>query len=440
MMRRKAGAEGEKNNPLIAACRALPILRAHYSIHGKKIMTNHSSKPIEKTVLAYSGGLDTSIILRWLQEVYGCEVVTFTADLGQGEELETARAKAETLGVKEIFIEDLREEFVRDYVYPMFRANALYEGVYLLGTSIARPLIAKRQIEIAHQVGADAVAHGATGKGNDQVRFEIGYYALDPDIHIIAPWREWDMDSREDLVRYAERHQLEIPRDKRGAPPYSTDSNLLHISYEGKALEDPWVGPDEAMFTRSVAPEVAPDAPTLVEINFEAGDAVAVDSEALTPAALLTRLNELAGANGIGRVDVVENRFVGMKSRGVYETPGGTILLHAHRAIESLCLDSGASHLKDELMPRYAELIYNGFWFSPEREMIQAAIDESQKSVTGAVRLKLYKGNVIVEGRKSPTSLYSEDHATFEADTVYDQRDAEGFIKLNALRLRLRNK
>ena len=440
MMKRKAGAEGEKNNPLIAACRALPILRAHYSIHGKKIMTNNSSKPIEKTVLAYSGGLDTSIILRWLQEVYGCEVVTFTADLGQGEELEPARAKAETLGVKEIFIEDLREEFVRDYVYPMFRANALYEGVYLLGTSIARPLIAKRQIEIAHQVGADAVAHGATGKGNDQVRFEIGYYALDPDIHIIAPWREWNMDSREDLVRYAERHQLEIPRDKLGAPPYSTDSNLLHISYEGKALEDPWVGPDEAMFTRSVAPEAAPDAPTLVEINFEAGDAVAVDREALSPAALLTRLNELAGANGIGRVDVVENRFVGMKSRGVYETPGGTILLHAHRAIESLCLDSGASHLKDELMPRYAELIYNGFWFSPEREMIQAAIDESQKSVTGAVRLKLYKGNVIVEGRKSPTSLYSEDHATFEADTVYDQRDAEGFIKLNALRLRLRNK
>ena len=403
-------------------------------------MNNDTEKPIKKTVLAYSGGLDTSIILRWLQEVYRCEVVTFTADLGQGEELESARAKAEALGVTEIFIEDLREEFVRDYVYPMFRANALYEGVYLLGTSIARPLIAKRQIEIARQVGADAVAHGATGKGNDQVRFEIGYYALDPEIRIIAPWREWDMASREDLVRYAERHRLDIPLDKRGAAPYSTDANLLHISYEGKALEDPWVGPNEEMFTRSVAPELAPDKPTLVEIDFEAGDAVAVDGEALSPAALLTCLNELAGTNGIGRVDIVENRFVGMKSRGVYETPGGTILLLAHRAIESLCLDRGASHLKDELMPRYAELIYNGFWFSPEREMIQAAIDESQKLVTGAVRLKLYKGNVIVEGRKSPTSLYSEDHATFEADTVYDQRDAEGFIKLNALRLRLRNK
>lgn len=403
-------------------------------------MTKDSSKPIKKTVLAYSGGLDTSIILRWLQETYGCEVVTFTADLGQGDELEPARAKAEALGVQEIFIEDLREEFVRDYVFPMFRANALYEGVYLLGTSIARPLIAKRQIEIAHQVSADAVAHGATGKGNDQVRFEIGYYALDPEIRIIAPWREWDLDSREDLVRYAERHQLEIPRDKRGAPPYSTDANLLHISYEGKALEDPWISPDEEMFTRSVAPEEAPDIPTVVKVDFEAGDPVAIDGEALTPATLLTRLNELAGANGIGRVDVVENRFVGMKSRGVYETPGGTILLHAHRAIESLCLDRGASHLKDELMPRYAELIYNGFWFSPEREMIQAAIDESQKTVTGSVRLKLFKGNVITEGRKSPTSLYSEGHATFEADTVYDQRDAEGFIKLNALRLRLRSK
>ena len=403
-------------------------------------MTDTSKPQVKKCVLAYSGGLDTSIILRWLQEQYGCEVVTFTADLGQGEELEPARVKAEALGVKEIFIDDLREEFVRDYVFPMFRANTLYEGVYLLGTSIARPLIAKRQIEIAHQVGADAVAHGATGKGNDQVRFEIGYYALDPEIRIIAPWREWDLASREDLVAYAERHQLEIPRDKRGAPPYSTDANLLHISYEGKALEDPWIGPDEEMFTRSVAPEAALDTPTIVEIDFAAGDAVAVDGEVLSPAALLTRLNELAGANGIGRIDIVENRFVGMKSRGVYETPGGTILLHAHRAIESLCLDRGASHLKDELMPRYAELIYNGFWFSPEREMIQAAVDESQKSVEGTVRLKLYKGNVIVEGRKSPTSLYSEDHATFEADTVYDQRDAEGFIKLNALRLRLRNK
>ena len=403
-------------------------------------MTNNSGKPIKKTVLAYSGGLDTSIILKWLQERYGCEVVTFTADLGQGEELEAARTKAEAMGVTEIFIEDLREEFVRDYVFPMFRANALYEGHYLLGTSIARPLIAKRQIEIAHQVGADAVAHGATGKGNDQVRFELGYYAFDPDIRIIAPWREWDLTSREDLVRYAEKHQIEIPRDKRGAAPYSIDANLLHISYEGKALEDPWVGPDEEMFTRSVAPEAAPDTPCRVEIGFAGGDAMALDGEALTPAALLTRLNELAGANGIGRIDIVENRFVGMKWRGVYETPGGTVLLQAHRAIESLCLDRGAAHLKDELMPRYAELIYNGFWFSPEREMIQAAIDDSQKTVEGTVRLKLYKGGVTVEGRKSPTSLYSEDHATFEADTVYDQRDAEGFIKLNALRLRLRNK
>ncbi len=403
-------------------------------------MTKSSDKPIKKVVLAYSGGLDTSIILRWLQETYGCEVVTFTADLGQGEELTPVRAKAESLGVTEIFIEDLREEFVRDYVFPMFRANALYEGQYLLGTSIARPLIAKRQIEIAHQVGADAVSHGATGKGNDQVRFELGYYARDPDIRIIAPWREWDLTSREDLVRYAERHQIPIPRDKRGAPPYSTDANLLHISYEGKALEDPWVGPDEDMFTRSVAPEAAPDTPQLVEVGFKAGDAVAVDGEALSPAALLTRLNEMAGAHGIGRIDIVENRFVGMKSRGVYETPGGTILLQAHRAIESLCLDRGAAHLKDELMPRYAELIYNGFWFSPEREMIQAAIDISQKTVEGTVRLKLYKGAIQVEGRKSPTSLYSEDHATFEADTVYDQRDAEGFIKLNALRLRLRSK
>ena len=403
-------------------------------------MNQTSQKPVKKVVLAYSGGLDTSIILRWLQETYGCEVVTFTADLGQGEELAPVRAKAESLGVTEIFIEDLREEFVRDYVFPMFRANAVYEGLYLLGTSIARPLIAKRQIEIAHQVGADAVSHGATGKGNDQVRFELGYYARDADIRIIAPWREWDLASREDLVRYAERHQIPIPRDKRGAPPYSTDANLLHISYEGKALEDPWVGPDEDMFTRSVSPENAPDTPQMVEIDFAAGDPVAVDGEALSPADLLTRLNELAGAHGIGRIDIVENRFVGMKSRGVYETPGGTILLQAHRAIESLCLDRGAAHLKDELMPRYAELIYNGFWFAPEREMIQAAIDESQKTVEGTVRLKLYKGGIHVEGRKSPTSLYSEDHATFEADTVYDQRDAEGFIKLNALRLRLRSK
>ena len=394
-------------------------------------------EPPKKVVLAYSGGLDTSVILRWLQETYGCEVVTFTADIGQGEELEPARAKAEALGVRDIRIEDLRETFVRDYVFPMFRANAIYEGVYLLGTSIARPLIARRQIEIARETGADAVAHGATGKGNDQVRFELGYYAHDPGIRVIAPWREWDIDSREALVEYAERHQIPIPRDKRGEPPYSTDANLLHISYEGKALEDPWVGPDESMFSRSVSPQAAPDRPTTIEIEFEAGDAAAVDGAALSPAALLERLNELGGANGIGRVDLVENRFVGMKSRGVYETPGGTILIAAHRAMESLTLDRAAAHLKDELMPRYAELVYNGFWFAPERRMLQAAIDESQRGVTGTVRLALYKGSVMVEGRKAPTSLYSAEHATFEADSVYDQRDAEGFIKLNALRLRL---
>jgi len=388
-------------------------------------------------VLAYSGGLDTSVILRWLQESYDCEVVTFTADLGQGEELEPARKKAEAAGVKEIFIDDLREEFVRDYVFPMFRANALYEGVYLLGTSIARPLIAKRQIEIAHQTGADAVSHGATGKGNDQVRFELGYYALDPHIKVIAPWREWDLDSRTKLLDYAQKHQIPIASDKAGEPPYSTDANLLHISYEGKALEDPWVEPDESMFTRTVAPEAAPDTAQYVEVAFENGDAVAVDGAALSPAALLTRLNELGGAHGIGRLDLVENRYVGMKSRGVYETPGGTILIAAHRGIESITLDRGAAHLKDELMPRYAELVYNGFWFSPEREMIQAAIDQSQKYVIGRVRLKLYKGSVSVVGRQSPNSLYSLDHVTFEHDTVYDQRDAEGFIKLNALRLRL---
>jgi argininosuccinate synthase len=395
---------------------------------------------IKKVVLAYSGGLDTSVILKWLQESFECEVVTFTADLGQGEEVEPARAKAEMMGIKEIFIDDLREEFVRDYVFPMFRANALYEGVYLLGTSIARPLIAKRQIEIAEQVGADAVAHGATGKGNDQVRFELGYYALKPDIKVIAPWREWDLNSRTKLIEYAQLNQIPVPKDKEDEPPYSTDANLLHISYEGKALEDPWVGPEESMFTRSVSPENAPDTPTEIEIGFEHGDPVSVNGENLSPAALLTKLNELAGANGIGRIDIVENRFVGMKSRGVYETPGGTILLTARRAVESLILDKGALHLKDELMPRYAELVYNGFWFSPEREMLQAAIDESQKLVTGTVRLKLYKGNVIVLGRKSPNSLYDEATVTFEADTVYDQRDAEGFIKLNALRLRLAGK
>ena len=391
-------------------------------------------------VLAYSGGLDTSVILRWLQESYGCEVVTFTADLGQGEELETARAKAEKMGIEEIHVEDLREEFVGDFVFPMFRANALYEGVYLLGTSIARPLIAKRQIEIAHATGADAVAHGATGKGNDQVRFELAYYALDPDIRVIAPWREWDLGSRSKLIDYAAAHDIDVPSDKSGEPPYSIDANLLHISYEGKALEDPWVEPDEAMFTRTVAPEDAPDRPTYVEIGFEAGDAVAIDGESLSPAQMLARLNDLGGANGIGRADIVENRFVGMKSRGVYETPGGTLLIAAHRAVESITLDRGAAHLKDELMPRYAELVYNGFWFSPEREMIQAAIDDSQKHVTGTVRLKLYKGSVAIAGRKSPISLYDQEIATFEADTVYDQRDAEGFIKLNALRLRLMKK
>jgi argininosuccinate synthase len=394
-------------------------------------------KDVKKVVLAYSGGLDTSVILRWLQDAYRCEVVTFTADLGQGEELEPARQKAEMLGIKQIFVEDLREEFVRDFVFPMFRANALYEGVYLLGTSIARPLIAKRQIEIARQVGADAVAHGATGKGNDQVRFELTYYALEPSIRVIAPWREWELNSRTKLIEYAEKHQIPIPKGKRGEPPYSMDANILHISYEGKALEDPWVAPDESMFLRTVAPEKAPDRPTEITVDFEKGDAVAVDGKRLSPAALLDHLNKVAGANGVGRVDLVENRFVGMKSRGVYETPGGTVLSVAHRAIESLTLDRGAMHLKDEIMPRYAELIYNGFWYSPERRMLQDLIDRSQERVTGTVRLKLYKGNVMVTGRRSPMSLYNQEVVTFEADSVYDQRDAEGFIKLNALRLRL---
>ena len=392
---------------------------------------------IKKVVLAYSGGLDTSVILKWLTETYDCEVVTFTADLGQGEELEPARKKAEMFGVKEIYIEDLREDFVRDYVFPMFRANALYEGCYLLGTAIARPLIAKRQIEIAAETGADAVAHGATGKGNDQVRFELSYYALNPDIKVISPWREWDLTSRTRLVEFAEQHQIPIAGDKRGQAPFSVDANLLHVSAEGKVLEDPWEAPEEYVYSRSVAPEDAPDASTFVEISFEKGDAVAIEGEALSPAALLTRLNELGGANGIGRLDLVENRFVGMKSRGVYETPGGTVLLAAHRGIESITLDRGAAHLKDEIMPRYAELIYNGFWFSPEREMLQALIDKSQEHVNGTVRLKLYKGSVAVVGRKSPDSLYSLEHVTFEDDDVYDQRDAEGFIKLNALRLRL---
>ena len=396
---------------------------------------------ISKVVLAYSGGLDTSIILKWLQDVYDCEVVTFTADLGQdengSEELEAARQKAEMLGIKEIYIEDLREEFVRDYVFPMFRANALYEGVYLLGTSIARPLIAKRQVEIAAATGADAVCHGATGKGNDQVRFELGYYACNPDIKVIAPWREWDLQSREKLIAYAEKNQIPVPRDKRGEAPFSVDANLLHTSSEGKVLEDPGEPCPEFVYQRTVSPQDAPDAPTDISIGFEAGDAVSIDGEKLSPAALLTKLNQLGGANGIGRLDLVENRFVGIKSRGVYETPGGTILLAAHRGIESITLDRGAMHLKDELMPRYAELIYNGFWFAPEREMLQAAIDASQTHVSGEVVVRLYKGSVAVVSRTSPNSLYSEAHVTFEEDAVYNQFDAEGFIKLNALRLKL---
>jgi len=395
-------------------------------------------KDVNKVVLAYSGGLDTSVILRWLQVTYRCEVVTFTADLGQGEELGPARQKAEMFGVKQIFMEDLRETFVRDFVFPMFRANALYEGQYLLGTSIARPLIAQRQIEIAEQVGADAVAHGATGKGNDQVRFELSYYSLKPDIKIIAPWREWELTSRSRLLEFAEQNQIPIARDKRGEAPFSVDANLLHSSTEGKILEDPAVEPDPIVYQRTVSPEEAPDQPTIIAIDFERGDPVAVDGERLSPAALLTKLNAFGKVNGIGRLDLVENRFVGMKNRGVYETPGGTILLAAHRGIESLTLDREAAHLKDSLMPRYAELIYNGFWFSPERRMLQAMIDASQNSVTGRVRLKLYKGNVTVIGRESPNSLYAQDVVTFEEDQgAYDQFDAQGFIRLNALRLRL---
>ena len=398
-----------------------------------------SNKNIKKVVLAYSGGLDTSVILRWLQDHYSAEVVTFTADIGQGEDIEPARKKAEMMGIGQIFIEDLREEFVRDYVFPMFRANPLYEGMYLLGTSIARPLIAKRQIEIARDVGADAVAHGATGKGNDQVRFELAYYALQPDIKVIAPWREWDLGSRTKLIAYAEQNQIPIPKDKRGEAPFSVDANLLHISAEGKVLEDPWVAPEEYIFSRSVSPEDAPDRPTEIEITFKAGDPVAIDGVEMSPATLLTRLNTLGGDNGIGRLDMVENRFVGMKSRGVYETPGGTILLTARRAMESITLDRGAAHQKDELMPRYAELIYNGFWFSPEREMLQAAIDSCRDAVNGVVRVKLYKGNVTVTGRKSPNSLYNADLVTFEEGAVdYDHADAHGFIRLNALRLRVK--
>jgi argininosuccinate synthase len=393
---------------------------------------------VKKIVLAYSGGLDTSIILKWLETVYGCEIVTFTADLGQGEELEPARRKAELLGIREIFIEDLREEFVRDFVFPMFRANALYEGVYLLGTSIARPLIAKRLVEIARETGADAIAHGATGKGNDQVRFELSAYAMNPDIRVIAPWREWSFKSRSDLIAFAEQHQIPVPRDKRGEAPFSVDANLLHSSSEGKVLEDPWCEPPAYVYQRTKSPEEAPDRPTYVEINFAKGDPVAIDGKPLSPANLLARLNELGGDNGIGRVDLVENRFVGMKSRGIYETPGGTILHTAHRVIEGLTLDREAAHLKDSLMSCYAEIVYYGFWFSPERQMLQALIDKSQENVEGTVRLKLYKGNVIVSGRKSPQSLYSGELVTFEDDRgAFDQKDAAGFIRLNALRLRI---
>ncbi|WP_306261714.1 argininosuccinate synthase [Pararhizobium sp. IMCC21322] len=392
---------------------------------------------IKKVVLAYSGGLDTSIILKWLQTNYQCEVVTFTADLGQGEELEPARKKAEMLGIKEIYIEDLREEFVRDFVFPMFRANALYEGVYLLGTSIARPLISKRLIEIAAETGADAISHGATGKGNDQVRFELAAYALNPDIKVIAPWREWDLTSRTRLIEFAETNQIPIAKDKRGEAPFSVDANLLHTSSEGKVLEDPAEVAPEYVYSRTVSPEDAPDKATIIEVGFEKGDAVSINGENMSPATILTKLNELGGSNGIGRLDLVENRFIGMKSRGIYETPGGTVLLTAHRGIESITLDRGAAHLKDELMPKYAELIYNGFWFSPERDMIQALIDKSQEHVTGTVTLKLYKGNVDVIARASPYSLYDEDLVTFEEGAVaYDHNDAAGFIRLNALRLR----
>ena len=397
-----------------------------------------SKQNINKVVLAYSGGLDTSVILKWLQEEYKCEVITFTADLGQGEDIEPARAKAEMMGIKNIFIEDLREEFVSDYVFPMFRANALYEGQYLLGTSIARPLIAKRQIEIARELGADAVSHGATGKGNDQVRFELGYYALQPDIKVIAPWREWDLSSRTKLIAYAEANQIPVPKDKRGEAPFSVDANLLHISAEGKVLEDPAVAAEEYVFSRTVAPENAPDTATEISLTFKGGDPVALNRKAMSPATLLTELNRLGGMNGIGRLDLVENRFVGMKSRGIYETPGGTVLLAMRRAMESITLDREAAHLKDELMPRYAEIIYNGFWFSPERKMLQAAIDASQDMVNGEVQAKLYKGNIMITSRTSPNSLYSEELVTFEEGAAdYDHHDAHGFIRLNALRLRV---
>jgi len=403
----------------------------------RKVSSMAAHRDVKKVVLAYSGGLDTSIILKWLQTEYGAEVVTFTADLGQGEELEPARKKAELMGIKDIRIEDVREEFVRDFVFPMFRANALYEGTYLLGTSIARPLISKRLVEIAEETGADAIAHGATGKGNDQVRFELSAYALNPDIKVIAPWREWELKSRTQLIDFAEKHQIPVPKDKRGEAPFSVDANLLHSSSEGKVLEDPNEEPPAYVFQRTVSPEEAPDTPTVVKVGFKRGDAVSINGKALPPHEILAALNDLGRDNGIGRLDLVENRFVGMKSRGIYETPGGTILIAAHRAIESLTLDRGAAHLKDELMPRYAELIYNGFWFSPEREMLQALIDKSQEHVEGTVTLKLYKGNVIVIGRESDKSLYSDALVTFEDDHgAYDQKDAAGFIRLNALRLR----
>jgi len=395
---------------------------------------------VKKVVLAYSGGLDTSVILRWLQEEYDCEVVTFTADIGQGEEIEPARALAKAMGIKEIYIEDLKEEFVKDYVFPMFKASAIYEGTYLLGTAIARPLIAKRQIEIAKETSADSVSHGATGKGNDQIRFELGYLGLNPDINIIAPWREWDLDSRTKLIEWAEKRNITVPKDKRGEPPYSTDANLLHISYEGKALEDPWVSADEDMFTRTVSPELAPEEAEEVIIEFEEGTPIAVNGKKLSPAQLLEDLNIRAGKHGVGRVDIVENRFVGMKSRGVYETPGGTILHIAHRGIEQLILDGPSMLLRDEIMPKYASLIYNGLWFSPEREMLQAMIDTSQKNVTGEVKIKLYKGSCSLLGRRSPKSIYNEGIVTFEASNSYNQKDADGFIKLNALRLKQRNR
>ena len=391
----------------------------------------------KKVVLAFSGGLDTSVILKWLQNERNLEVVTFTADIGQGSEVKEAKDKALKLGVKEIFIDDLKEDFVKDYVFPMFRANAVYEGYYLLGTSIARPLIAKKQLEIAKKVGADFVAHGSTGKGNDQIRFELGYYALNPKIKVIAPWREWNLKSRKDLIEYAKKSQISVSPENSDEPPYSMDANLLHTSYEGKILEDPWAQPNESMYTRTISCEDAPNTPTIIDLEFFKGDLISINGEKLSPAKLLARLNKIGGENGIGRIDIVENRFVGMKSRGVYETPGGEIILASRRAIESITLDKSSAHLKDELMPKYAELIYNGFWFSPEREMLQSLIDKSQSNVEGTVKLKIYKGNIIILGRKSKNSLYSSEMATFEEDSIYNQKDAEGFIKLNALRLKL---